>query len=212
MRVAVCLRINPRVAAAITVSLAMALPAFAPCPPAAGAERVLALYSPAKDDFRREYQRDLANGKLQTWDQYWEWVQTFYAGNLLSDGWTKRGDQSLAAVKSRESRQGLVERYNALGRILGGEWAKDYSVRKISTADLRRWHQVMNDAVRTEDGSGERIKQALDNIRAQAEKQLVPSSRASEPAAVSRVNSCNALIPFADRILRSSPASHEPID
>jgi hypothetical protein len=187
MWIALSRRIHPRVAFTIFVSLGMAWGGVAPCPPAVGAERVLALYAPAKDDFRREYHRDLANGKLQTWDQYWAWVQTFYAGNLLSDGWTKRGDQSLAAIKSRKNLQDLVERYNALGKIVSREWAKDYAVRKISTADLRRWHQAMADAVRTDNGSGERIKQALDSIRVQVEKQLVSCPRASEPAAVSRV-------------------------
>jgi hypothetical protein len=187
MRIALSRRIHPRVAVTIVVSLGIAWPGVAPCPLAVGAERVLALYTPAQKDFRREYQRDMANGKLQTWDQYWEWVQTFYAGNLLSDGWTKRGDQSLAAVKSRENRQGLIDRYNSLGKIVSREWAKDYSVRKISTADLRRWHQAMADAVRTDDGSGERIKKALDSIRVQAEKQLDSYPRANEPAAVSGV-------------------------
>ena len=54
----------------------------------------MALYTPAKEDFLPEYERDRANGKVQTWDQYWGWVQAFYAGNLLSDGWTKHGERT----------------------------------------------------------------------------------------------------------------------
>jgi hypothetical protein len=141
----------------------------------------MTLYSPAKEDFLPEYERDRANGKVQTWDQYWGWVQAFYAGNLLADGWTKHGEQSLAAIKSGESRQDLVERYNELGKIVGRQWAKDYAIRKITTADLRRWHEALTDAVRTDDGTGEKIKKALKKVREQAEKQLATLPRAGGP-------------------------------
>jgi hypothetical protein len=141
----------------------------------------MTLYTPAKEDFLPEYERDRANGKVQTWDQYWGWVQAFYAGNLLADGWTKHGEQSLAAIKSGESRQDLVERYNELGKIVGRQWAKDYAIRKITTADLRHWHEALTDAVRTDDGTGEKIKKALKKVREQAEKQLATLPRAGGP-------------------------------
>ena len=66
----------------------------------------------------------------------------------------------------------MIEQYNELGKILSREWAKDYAIRKITTADLRRWHETMTEAVRTDDGSGEKIKKSLGQVREQAEKQL----------------------------------------
>ena len=117
----------------------------------------MTLYAPAKEDFLPSTSV-IANAKVQTWDQYWGWVQAFYAGNLLADGWTKHGEQSLAVIKSGENRQDLIDRYNELGKIVGRQWAKDYAVRKITTADLRRWHEAVAAAVRSDDGSGDKIK------------------------------------------------------
>ena len=87
-------------------------------------------------------------------------------------------------IKSGENRQDLIDRYNELGKIVGRQWAKDYAVRKITTADLRRWHEAVAAAVRSDDGSGDKIKKALDKVREQAEKQLAILPRAGwEPAA-----------------------------
>jgi hypothetical protein len=119
---------------------------------------------------------------VQTWDQYWGWVQAFYAGNLISDGWTKHGERSLAAIKSGENRQDLIEQYNELGKIVSREWAKDYAIRKITSADLRRWHGAVTEAVRMDEGRGEKIKKALDTIREQAEKQLAARPRMARVA------------------------------
>jgi hypothetical protein len=168
----------------------------------------MTLYSPAKEDFLPEYERDRANGKVQTWDQYWGWVQAFYAGNLLADGWTKHGEQSLAAIKSGESRQDLVERYNELGKIVGRQWAKDYAIRKITTADLRRWHEALTDAVRTDDGTGEKIKKALKKVREQAEKQLATLPRAGGPPSAAPKG--DAL--HAEAAIRSRAAGQDAID
>jgi len=163
------------------LSFSLAPTGALPCRPARCGETVMTLYAPAKGDFLPEYERDRANGKVQTWDQYWGWVQAFYAGNLIADGWTKHGEQSLAMIKSSENRQDLIERYNELGKIVGRQWAKDYAVRRITTADLRRWHEAVAEAVRTDDGSGEKIKKALDKVREQAEKRLATLPRAVGP-------------------------------
>jgi hypothetical protein len=172
MRIALLKRTPIRLGVMMIMSLGLAPPGVPRCRAAHGEESLFTLYTPAKDDYRPEYERDRANGKVQTWDQYWGWVQAFYAGNLLSDGWTKHGEQSLAVIKSGENRQDLVEQYNELGKIVSRDWAKDYAIRKITTPDLRRWHETVTEAVRTDDGSGKKIKTALDKVREQAEKQL----------------------------------------
>jgi hypothetical protein len=183
MRIALSKRAQPKLALMVILSAGCtATGALLPGNTARAQQPKKALYTPAKEDYLPEYERDPANGKVQTWDQYWGWVRAFYAGNLLSDGWTKHGERNVAGIKSGDNRQALIEKYNELGRIVSREWAKDYAIRKITTADLRRWHETVTEAVRSDDGSGEKIKKALGKVREQAEKQLAIVNRAGSLA------------------------------
>jgi hypothetical protein len=130
------------------------------------------LYTPTEAETRAEYQRDRSNQKLQTWKEYWGWVQGFYRGNLLADGWTKYSQSTLAVVKAKDARPEILKKLNRLGKLISREWAKHDSVRKITTTDLRRWHDAITEARRNDDGTGQGIQSALDKINDQAEKQL----------------------------------------
>jgi hypothetical protein len=130
------------------------------------------LYTPVEADIRAEYQRDLSNQKLQTWREYWGWVQSFYRGNLLADGWTKYSETTLNVVKVEADRRTILRKLNRLGKVIGQEWAKDGKVRRITTTDLRRWNDAIVEARRRDDGTGQGITRAIDTIREQAEKQL----------------------------------------
>jgi hypothetical protein len=115
------------------------------------------------------YNRDLANRKVQSWGQYRGWVQTFYEGNLMSAGWCKFAEMTVAKMKSAAGRQAVLAQLNELGKIIGLEWAKDSSVRKITTSDLRRWNDVMVAARQSDDGSGQRTIDALTAVRRMAQ-------------------------------------------
>jgi hypothetical protein len=115
------------------------------------------------------YNGDRSNQKVQSWGQYRGWVRTFYKGNLMSEGWTKFGQVTVSAVKSTAARQAVIARINELGRIISRDWAKDSSVRKITTADLRRWNDLMATGRQSDDGSGQRIIEALSAVRRMAE-------------------------------------------
>ena len=130
------------------------------------------LYTPTEEEIRAEYQRDLTNQKLQTWREYWGWVQGFYKGNFCADGWTKHSQTTLNAVKVEEARPTILKKLNRLGRLISQEWAKHASVRKITSTDLRRWNDAIAEARRSDDGTGQGIKRALDKIREQAQRQL----------------------------------------
>jgi hypothetical protein len=136
----------------------------------ATAEEVL--YSPIETDFRAEYRRDLKNQKVQEWAQYWGWVRKFYEGNLLSDGWTKHSEQTLATVSSDVELRKVLSRINDLGKLISREWAKDDRVRKINTIDLLRWSTVLRAARARDSGSELQIEQALKTVRAEAERRL----------------------------------------
>ena len=158
------------------VPFAMALSLFTPLHRAfasenAGVRRrnMSVLDVPDDAELFAAYQGDCSNQKVQSWGQYRGWVQTFYRGNLMSEGWTKFGHVTASSVKSAEARQAITAQINDLGRIIGLEWAKDSSVRKITTTELRRWNDVMAAARQSDDGSGQRIIEALRAVRRLAE-------------------------------------------
>ena len=61
------------------------------------------------------YQSDRLNQKVQSWGQYRGWVQTFYKGNLMSEGWSKFGELTVSTVKSAAARQAVIDHINELG-------------------------------------------------------------------------------------------------
>ena len=130
------------------------------------------LYTPVEAEIRAEYQRDLSNQKFQTWREYWGWVQDFYKGNLLADGWTKYSQTTLDVVKAEANRRTIMTKINRLGKVISQEWAKSGKIRRITTTDLRRWHDAIGEARRRDDGTGQEITKAIDAICERAEKQV----------------------------------------
>ena len=122
-------------------------------------------YTPRSEDFRPHYDRDTTNHTKQTWSQYWSWVKVFYDGNLVSSGWTERSKGLVAVVTSDSEQKKLRATINALGKEIGAEWSKDYSVRKVSTADLLAWGKMLEKASGKDDGSGQELRHAMESIR-----------------------------------------------
>ena len=129
-------------------------------------------YTPIETDFRREYDRDTANQKLQTWDQYWSWVTTFYNGTTLYPGWSSQTRSSVETVKSKQMQNELIVLVNEIGKQIAMEWAKGKGAGRISTADLIRWNPVITAARRADNGSGERLKEAVLKVQAEVAKKL----------------------------------------
>jgi hypothetical protein len=161
------------------VRLAVVLSFFTPVRETVAGERTAVpdrtttvLAAPDDAELLAAYQGDRSNQKVQSWAQYRRWVQTFYKGNLMSEGWSKFGQVTVSKVKSATARQAAVTQITELGRIISLEWAKDSSVRKISTTDLRRWNDVMTAARQRDDGSGQEIIEALRAVRTMAERLL----------------------------------------
>jgi hypothetical protein len=159
------------------VPIAALLSLCTPAPGASAGERtaVLArnktfLDAPEDAELLAAYQSDRSNQKLQSWGQYRSWVQTFYKGNLISEGWSKFGEVNVNAVKSAPAREAVIASINELGRIISLEWAKDSSVRRITTGDLRRWNDLIAAARESDDGNGQHIIKALTSVRRMAER------------------------------------------
>jgi hypothetical protein len=129
-------------------------------------------YVPIEHDFRVEYDHDQTNRKLQSWEQYWGWVQTFYAGNALSSGWVRQAREGVSVIKDKSKRNEFIRILNGQGKLIAKEWAKDRSVRKISTLDLLRWNGAIVRAERTEDGTGNIARPILQDLSAEIAKKL----------------------------------------
>ena len=163
-------RTGSRVTLVVLLSLGTpALKAVAGPDTATPARNSTVLDVPDDAELFAAYQSDRPNQKVQSWEQYRGWVRTFYKGNLMSEGWNKFGQVTVNKVKSAAARQAIVAQITDLGRIIGLEWAKDSSVRKITTADLRRWNELMA-TPQSDDGSGQRTIDALKAVRRMAEK------------------------------------------
>ena len=129
-------------------------------------------YEPRVEDFRHHYDRDIANGGKQTWEQYWGWVESFYAGNLFTKGWNARARWLVDVVRSEGERTRLRTELNALGREICAEWSKDYDVRKVGSADLLTWGKMLEKARAGDDGGGAELRRAVDTVRAHQGRKL----------------------------------------
>ena len=87
---------------------------------------------PETADFRKWFD---SNETEQTWEKYVYWVETFYKGNYVSQGWVKTGEEFIA----KSDHPASLRYVNVLGRVLVSEWAKHRKVRKIGNMDVYRW-------------------------------------------------------------------------
>lgn len=67
--------------------------------------------------------------------QYKDFVEKFYKGSWLADGWLEQTEDALkggggAAVRTQ---------MNTLGQRICGEWAKPNNIRKVTTDHLKQW-------------------------------------------------------------------------
>jgi hypothetical protein len=127
-------------------------------------------YAPESLDFRPTYDQDASNIAKQTWADHWKWVKAFYEGNILSQGWTDRSKGLVAGVKSASGQRKLRQMLNSVGKEIACEWAKDYNVRKVSSADLLTWGKSLEQAKAKDDGTGAELRRVIEDIRVQYKK------------------------------------------
>lgn len=136
------------------------------------ADESLNWYEPKETDFKAAYDRDKANMSQQTFKDYWGWVQSFYAGNLLDSGWTKRCKDLLAGVRKEETQASLRMKLNAIGKSIAAEWAKANAERKIDTTKLVAWGQRLEDARKKDAGDGDVLKKEIETIAGEVERNI----------------------------------------
>ncbi len=130
---------------------------------------------PSQKEYREEYDRDTANQKKQSWDQYWGWVKSFHEGTFFVSGWTDRAKELVEGVKPGPERKKLVKEIKAFGKDLCKEWAKDSSICKIGTSELTRWGKMVEKAKKADAGDGEALARAISEIRKEYKKKVAPA-------------------------------------
>lgn len=121
--------------------------------------------------FQQQYEADAANKGKQGWKDYQDWVRTFYEGKTFPPvpGWKSREKDILSKMPS--ARQGEVSAALAkAGQLLAAEWAKDNSVRRVSTSDLQTWGRRFSDAAKDPDALLKALREVEAEVSARRAK------------------------------------------
>ena len=96
--------------------------------------------------FRAEWRRSVDNQRVQAEEEYLLWVTRFYTGNGPVPGWLDMTEQVLARLPE-DQHERIEGRLFELGGRIGAEWAKDNSVRRISTRLAGVWRDALLEAL-----------------------------------------------------------------
>jgi hypothetical protein len=101
---------------------------------------------PAMRVFEQSYAEDGQNQRLQSRQEYLEWVMVFYQGNLLyTNGWSDL-NAYLHTASTRAQGEVFDAQLAVLGRLIAAEWSKDNSLRRIDNRMLSLWGSVVQSA------------------------------------------------------------------
>lgn len=101
--------------------------------------------------FEQQYYASEANAAKQSLPRYLGWVEKFYQGNPLQpQGWNDVVVDCVASVPPAQQQQVEIAATEA-GKKIAAEWAKDNSVRKISTRQVSVWGLALREALDRDD-------------------------------------------------------------
>jgi len=100
---------------------------------------------PPESHYGRAYNADAENAKVQTAEQYFDWVLRFYRGYSFYPGWGHQ-EKTLAKMMTAEEWAALAPRVGELARVISTEWSKDNRVRKLDSDMLVLWGGVLKKA------------------------------------------------------------------
>lgn len=93
--------------------------------------------------FVRAWQEDPVNQLVQPMDEYLYWVKSFYVGTVVYPrGWLDIKSE-LLALTNNDQQSSLAREIDALGIIIGAEWAKLNEGRLIDNRMLALWGSVL---------------------------------------------------------------------
>ncbi len=113
------------------------------------------------------YTADHANAKVQSSNDYFDWVLRFYKGYQVVPGWEKQ-EAGLKKQLGDEAYAAIAPRLWDLGRVISAEWAKLNTTRKIDSAMLQLWGNVLQKSC-----AAKKLDAAIDRINADVKDVLV---------------------------------------
>lgn len=101
---------------------------------------------PATQVFSQIYDEDSQNQRLQSRQEYLEWVLVFYQGSLIfPTGWSDLNSY-LHGASTRAQGKVFDAQLAVLGKLIAAEWSKDNSLRRIDNQMLSLWGSVVQSA------------------------------------------------------------------
>jgi hypothetical protein len=100
---------------------------------------------PPRSFFRAEWRASANNQALQSQDEYLLWVTRFYTGYGAVPGWLTMTERVIQRLPPAEH-DAIEARLFELGGRIGAEWAKDNSVRLLSTRSAGVWRDALLEA------------------------------------------------------------------
>jgi hypothetical protein len=86
-----------------------------------------------QSSFHDTWQADQCATEFFSWGKYWGQVHAFYFGGDGSPGWFAVSQKVLARVTDAAANATATTQMTALGKRIGGEWAKGDGCRKVRT-------------------------------------------------------------------------------
>ena len=106
------------------------------------------------------------------------WLEKFYHGAFIFDGWQKITTAVLAKFPPEE-RKKIAPFIARLGLKIGGEWCRDNDVRRIDTSMLKAWSDKLRKALH---GNSLRVSEVLAQINFEVDRALGRWARRSPPS------------------------------
>ena len=101
---------------------------------------------PPMQTFVQVYEEDSQNQRLQSRQEYLEWVLVFYRGNLVyPTGWLDLHSYIHAAATPAQTSL-LDKQFAVLGAAIAAEWSRDNLLRRIDNRMLSLWGSVVQSA------------------------------------------------------------------
>lgn len=99
---------------------------------------------PAQAGFAAFYLQDRRNAEMQSLDQYLVWVERFYQGwDLYPTGWNQISRDLAGKITDPGVKREIEAKLRRLGIAIAAEWAKDNSVRRITTRHVGIWGNAL---------------------------------------------------------------------
>jgi hypothetical protein len=141
-----------------------------------------------QSSFQTVWLSDSCVQEFQSWNKYWQRVHDFYFGGRGYDGWFAESTAILSHVTDADGHTAVDTQLTALGRRIGGEWAKADGCRKIRTSSsfmqrisepdrpsLETWTKQLKAAANADSGNGQSVEAAIKSINAQLDAASVSS-------------------------------------